>query len=94
MSGKVLIGYVCEKGNHVDLDGNSDYGSCGPHYYAEVYVSVERIRHEDGTPYYGRGQEPNLKEIASSIRSAVISEEAHGWCQYQEVAENEYLDPR
>lgn len=76
---KRLIGYVCEKGNHVDLDGNPDYGVCSSHYYAEVYVSVERMKHEDGTPYYGRGQEPDLNEIAKTIREAVVADDLHSW---------------
>ncbi len=84
---KRLIGYVCEKGNHVSLDGNSDHGFCGMHYYAEVYITVERIYHEDGTPHYGRGQEPDLDEIAANIREAVVAQEAHGWCGYEQSDE-------
>lgn len=61
-------------------------------YYAEVYVTVERIHHEDGTPYYGRGQEPDLDEIAKSIRDAVSDQEAYGWYKYGEAVKNEQSD--
>ncbi len=29
MTDKVLIGYICEKGNHPALIGEDDYGVCG-----------------------------------------------------------------
>lgn len=73
---KKLIGYVCEKGNHLALIGEDL--SCGSHFYAEVYVSVERMHHEDGTPY-GRGQDPSLDEIAAGIQRIAAFHEANAW---------------
>lgn len=76
---KKLIGYVCEKGNHLALIGGDL--SCGSHYYAEVYVSVERMHHDDGTPHYGRGQDPNLDEIASDIERVAAFHDANAWSE-------------
>lgn len=74
-----LIGYVCEKGNHPSFDGYVDHGACGSHYYADIYVTVERKTHEDGTPYYGRGQQPNLEGVAKAIRHAFEVTDRQGW---------------
>lgn len=74
-----LIGYVCEKGNHLSFDGYVDHGACGSHYYADIYVTVERRTHEDGTPYYGRGQQPNLDEVATAIRNVFEVTDRQGW---------------
>jgi len=41
---RVLIGHVCEKGDHLVLIGDSDYGVCSSHHYASIYVSVTEDR--------------------------------------------------
>jgi hypothetical protein len=79
MTEKIHIGSVCEKGNHLTLRGESDYGACGSHHYAEVYVIVERNVHEDGPRHYGRGHEPDLASIAAEIASAASALEQKRW---------------
>lgn len=79
MSERIKIGSVCEKGNHSAFYGDSDYGACGDHYYADIYVVVERKVHEDGTPHYGRGQDPDLEKIAKEIRDAMSDSEEYRW---------------
>lgn len=83
MNERILIGQVCEKGNHAALVGEDDYGVCGSHYYADIYVTVERKTQEDGTPYYGRGQSPNLSNIAADIRDRVATADAYSWMNNQ-----------
>lgn len=72
MTDRILIGKVCYKGNHPSFDGEADYGACGSHYYADLYLTVEKT-----SP--GRGEEPNLEEIARDIRDAFKAAEAHSW---------------
>lgn len=38
---RVPIGKVCYKGNHASFRGEADFGCCGGHEYATIYVSVE-----------------------------------------------------
>lgn len=56
---EILIGYVCEKGNHAAFLGEDL--TCGSHYYAEIYLSTRLIGK-------GRGQTPDINEIATEIR--------------------------
>lgn len=72
MTDKILIGKVCYKGNHPSFDGEADYGTCGSHYYADIYLTVEKT-----SP--GRGDEPNLKEIAEDVARAFKDAEEAGW---------------
>ena len=64
-SERVEIGKVCYKGLHVALNGETDYGVCGSHYYATVYVTVEVDRPNP------RGEEIALAAVAEEIRRRV-----------------------
>jgi len=40
---RVEIGKMCEKGSgHLSLVGETDHGACGSHYYATVYIEIDR----------------------------------------------------
>ena len=73
---RVEIGRVCEKGPHSDFQGGSDYGSCGSHYYATIYVEVEQFR---ANP---RGETYTAEEAATVIKRAFAEADAHSWCNY------------
>lgn len=69
--GRVLIGSVCEKGNHLAFRGEEDYGTCGSHYFASIYVSLSENWRSI------RGQEPpSAEEVAQAISEIVAREEA------------------
>lgn len=72
MTDRVLVGKVCYKGNHPSFDGEVDYGTCGSHYYADLYLTVEKT-----SP--GRGEEPNLEEIAQDVAAAFRAAEGARW---------------
>ena len=74
MRERVAIGKICYKGPHIDLIGNSDYGSCGSHEYATIYITVE----EDYPNPRGGGVE--LATIAAEIAEIVATAESHMWC--------------
>lgn len=72
MTDRILIDKVCYKGNHPSFDGEADHGACGSHYYADTYLTVEKT-----SP--GRGDEPDLKEIAEDVARAFKGAEEHFW---------------
>lgn len=74
MPNRIEIGKVCEKGPHTDFAGNSDYGSCGNHYFGTIYLSVEQDREGRGEPL------PDLAHIAAELRRIVRDAENHRWC--------------
>lgn len=77
MTERVAIGYVCEKGNHVSFVGEDL--SCGAHYYATIYVTLEKDR--DSL----RGDEPPaLEHIKKYIGEAFRDADAHAWCNEKE----------
>lgn len=77
MSEREAIGKICEKGNHVDFHGEDM--ACGSHYYATIYLTVEKDRNS-----MRGGEPPSLGEIAGYIEKAMVDAEAHGWCNEPE----------
>ena len=80
--GRELIGSVCEKGNHLAFLGEEDYGACGSHYFASIYISVSENWHSI------RGQAPPAAaDVARGIASIVSREET--FRNLTEMAEDE-----
>lgn len=66
MSERVEIGRVCEKsGGHSYFIGDSDYGVCGSHEFATIYVTVEIDRTNS------RGSTYTAEDAAEEIRHMV-----------------------
>lgn len=75
MTDRIEIGKVCEKGPHVSFIGELDHGTCGAHYYATIYVSVE----EHGT--LREGISITAEEVAAQLSKIVADAEEHMWCE-------------
>lgn len=76
MSESVIIGHVCYKGNHIALAGESDYGCCGSHYYAEINLSIKELYPNP------RGEETlSAESVASEIAEIVSRHEIFQWEQ-------------
>ena len=44
----ILMGHVCTKGaGHIQWRGGDDYGSCGSHYGADIYLIVNSRDDDD-----------------------------------------------
>lgn len=84
MSNEVVIGHVCYKGNHIALEGESDYGVCGSHYYAEIRLSVVETRSNP------RGEAlPSAEVIAEELAGVVSYREKRNWEDYNASTDNE-----
>lgn len=76
MTERIEVGKVCYKGNHVYFVGDSDYGTCGSHEYATVYMSLE-IDYPNP-----RGEKISLEDdIVSELRTIVQESEKFRWLQ-------------
>lgn len=73
MTNEVVIGHVCYKGNHIALDGESDYGCCGGHYYAEIRISVRELYPNP------RGRTIPVRAVANQISNLVAAKEKLEW---------------
>lgn len=84
MSNEVVIGHICYKGNHIALDGESDYGTCGSHYYADIRLSiVETMRNPRGETL------PSADSVAQEIADIVKDREILQWGSYDASTDNE-----
>lgn len=69
-SERVLIGSICYKGNHIALQGESDFGCCSSHYYADIYITVDAHRPNP------RGEAtPTVEEVAAYIAEVVARDD-------------------
>lgn len=68
--GRVEIGRVCYKGPHLSLVGETDFGVCGSHDYARIYVTLEE---DYPNP---RGEVFTAQEAADEIARVVREHEA------------------
>jgi len=75
MTERIEIGKVCEKGPHVSFIGELDHGTCGAHYYATIYVSVEE--HEK----LREGISITAEEVASQLTKIVADADKHRQCE-------------
>jgi hypothetical protein len=41
MNNRIKVGYVCGRGNHVQLVGQDDYGSCGTKQIATIWIEAD-----------------------------------------------------
>lgn len=79
---KVEVGRVCEKGNHIALEAEDDFGACGSHYWATVYITVEKDR--DGRD----GDEIDAEALLEHLERLVKADEAHRWCGHEGGSSN------
>lgn len=81
---EVVIGHVCYKGNHIALDGESDYGCCGSHYYAEIKLNVNVLYPNP------RGEETvSAESVAKEIAEIVSRHETFQWESYDASTDHE-----
>lgn len=62
---------MCEKGSgHISLAGEHDHGACGSHYYATVYVELDRASTRETPAEFQVRAEAAGKALAEQLNRA------------------------